>query len=172
MAYNALYENELRKMLTDPGSFQGTPGFQFALDQGLGAINRSNSAQRSSGNVLAQLTKYGTGLAMQDYGNQMGRLGSLQGQAQQYDLGQGQNANQAQSIANQFALGQGQNRNAGQRNWMDFTLGLGQNENTAQRNANDYGVNWLNANANWRNFAGQNQTRQTQAAQDWMRFLT
>jgi hypothetical protein len=46
---NPLYQNQLNAMLTNPGSYQGTPGFQFALNTGLDSVNRSNSAQRGSG---------------------------------------------------------------------------------------------------------------------------
>ena len=124
-----LYGNQIRDMLTNPGSFQGTPGFKFALDQGTNAINASNSSTRGSGNVLAELMKYGTGLANQDYGAQLGRLTNLQGQAQNYDLGQGQNANQTQSIANQYALGQGQNANTAQNNRWNYELGRNRLQN-------------------------------------------
>ena len=61
MAANVdLYQNELRRLITDPSSFSGSPGFRFALDQGTQAISRASSANRGSGNVLAELMKYGT----------------------------------------------------------------------------------------------------------------
>ena len=146
------YKPQLDNLLTNPGSFSGTPGFQFALDQGMEGVQRSNSAGRNSGNALAALAKYGTGLAQQDYGNQVDRLGRLSNQqdqfnvnteqnrltgennANQFQLGIGRNANDAQSNvntahnnANQFQLGLGQNAN-------QFELGMGQNANTAQNN--------------------------------------
>jgi hypothetical protein len=107
MAAN-LYSNKLREMLDSPGSFQGTPGFQFARDQGLGAVSRQMSGQRGSGNALAALTKYGTGVAMQDYGNQVDRLGRLAGQEQQYELGQGQLSLGKDRLGLDRELGQGQ----------------------------------------------------------------
>jgi len=122
---NNLYGNELSKMF-QPGGYEGSTGFKFALDTGLDAVNRSNSRQRGSGNALLALTKYGTGLAQQDYGNQMDRLGRLQGQEQQYDLGQTQ-------ASNQFQLGQAGNANTAQRDWWNYDLGREQNSISAAR---------------------------------------
>ena len=153
------YKSQLDSLLTNPSSFSGTPGFQFALDQGLNAVQRSNSAGRNSGNALAALANYGQGLATQDYGNQVDRLGRLSGQQDQFNLGTEQNRlsgenninqfnlggernfNDAQNNANQFSLGQQQNFNTATRNANDFTLGGQQNFNTATRNANDLRAN-------------------------------
>lgn len=85
------FQNSLRGLLEDPNSFQRTPGFEFALDTGLEAVNRSNSRQRGSGNALLDLTKFATGLANQEYGSQVDRMGNLLGQEQQFDLGTEQN---------------------------------------------------------------------------------
>ena len=137
------YSNRLQSYLTDPNSYTGSPGFQFALDQGTQAINRNNSATRGSGNVLAELMRYGTGLAQQDRGNEIGRLQSALGGEQQYDLGQGQNANQSAGIANQF------------------TLGTQQNDNTRRANDQGYGVNLFRANTDAQQGAGQ------LASQNW-----
>lgn len=150
------YANQLRNLVTNPGSFSGTPGYQFALQQGLAGVNASNSRMRGSGNALAALSDRAQGMAQQDYGNEVDRLGKLTGQEQQYDLGQGQNANQATSIANQYSLGQAQNANTAQSNAWNYSLGQGQNANTAQRNAFDYSLgstqNQNTANANNMNF--------------------
>jgi hypothetical protein len=106
MAANVdFYQNELKKYLSQPGAFEGSPGFKFALDQGTQAIGRSNSATRSGGNVLAELMKYGVGLAAQDRGNEIDRLGRLSGQEQQYDLGLDQNANTRRGQDLDFGLG-------------------------------------------------------------------
>ena len=129
---NELYGNQLNKMLTEPGGFQGTPGFKFALDSGLEAVGRSNSRMRGSGNALAALTKYGTGLAQQDYGSQMDRLGRLNGQEQQYDLGQTRNAND-------FQLGQAQNATTNQRDFWNYDLGRESNANASARDINMFG---------------------------------
>ena len=122
------YANKLRELITNPGSYTATPGYQFALDQGINAAQRSSSAAglRYSGNALADLVKLGAGYASQDYGATVDRLGKLSGQEQQYDLGQGANANTAEA-----------NRLAGIRDANALTLGEGANANTAQRNAND-----------------------------------
>lgn len=147
-----MYQNKLRDLMNNPGSFQGTPGFKFALDTGLDAVNRSNSASRGSGNALAALTKYGTGLAAQDYGNEFDRLLRGSGQEQQFQIGTDANANTATRNANDLSLGTtrnandltlglGANANSAARNANDLTLGLGANANTATRNANDRTAN-------------------------------
>lgn len=73
------WTNSLRKLMTDPTAFQRTPGFKAALDTGTQAIQRSFAARGmgNSGNVLAELMKYGTGLASQEYGSQVNRLSRL-----------------------------------------------------------------------------------------------
>lgn len=164
-ADTGFYGNQLKNLISNPGSFQGSPGYQFALNQALGAVNAQNSQIRGSGNALAALADRAGGMAMQDYGNQVDRLGRLAGQEQGYDLGLAGANNTAQSNANQYSLGQaanqnnatrnandltlglGQNANVAQRNQFDYTLGLGQNANTANRNNNDYNLG-LGQNAN------------------------
>lgn len=154
MADVAQYQNRLKGILD--GNFQGTDGFKFALDQGLGAISRANSRMRGSGNVLAALTKYGTGLAVQDRGAEIDRLTRLSGQEQQYDIGQGANANAAEGNrltgirdTNNLNLGTEQNRLTGIRDNNALTLGTQANSNTAQRNAWDYELG-TNQNTNTR----------------------
>lgn len=120
------YQNQLKNLVTNPSSFQGTPGFQFALNQGLNAVNRSNSAMRGSGNALAALTNYGTGLANQDYSQYLGQLGQLSGQEQNYDLGLAGVNNTAQGNANQLFLGEMNAGNQVNKNNQDFALGQGQ----------------------------------------------
>lgn len=58
--------------------FQAGPGYQFAMDQGLDALNRTAAArgQLNSGNTSIDTLKYATGLADQTYGNWMDRLGN------------------------------------------------------------------------------------------------
>jgi hypothetical protein len=65
--------NYLRDLMDKPGSFQTSPGYQFAIDQGQQAIRRRNPAMRGSGNVLAALTQHAVGTAQQDYGNEFNR---------------------------------------------------------------------------------------------------
>ena len=81
------YTNALRDLWSDPSAFQKTPGFKAALDTGRQAIERSFAARGlgNSGNVLAELMKYGTGLASQEYGSQVDRLSRLS----QYEQGNG-----------------------------------------------------------------------------------
>lgn len=134
------YANKLRDLVSNPGSFSGTPGFKFALDTGLDAVNRSNSRMRGSGNALAALTQYGTGLAQQDYGAEVDRMGRLTGQEQQFQLGTDANTNNATRTANDFALGSQANANTAQNNRWNYDLGGQANANTVQRNAWDYSL--------------------------------
>lgn len=157
------YQNQLKNLISNPGSFSGTPGYQFAFDQAMQGVNRANSAMRGSGNVLAALQDRASGLASQNFSDYAHLLGGLSGQEQQYDLGLAGANNTAQSNTNQFALGNEANAinrlRAGndftlgsQRNANDLTLGLGQNANAAQRNANDLLLGQgQNANAAQRN---------------------
>lgn len=85
--------------------YQQSPGYQFQLNQGLGAINNTASARGgvNSGNTLKSLTQYGTGLANQDY--QQAYTNYVNAQNQQFGqlqtlAGSGQNA-----AANLGALG-------------------------------------------------------------------
>ena len=73
------YENRLRGYLKSPTSYASDPGFKFALDTGRQAIERSAAAKGmgNSGNVLAELMKYGTGLAFQHRGQELDRLGGF-----------------------------------------------------------------------------------------------
>lgn len=125
MAADSTYGNLLRKYVTDPGSFKGSAGYQFALDQGLQGVNRSNARIRGSGNALAALTKYASGLASQDYGNTIDQLGKLTGQEEQYGLGLQANDNTATRNANDLLLGREANANTATRNANDLFLGKG-----------------------------------------------
>jgi hypothetical protein len=57
-------------------NFQTDPGYQFQMDQGLQALNRTHAAagNLASGNADADTLKYATGLADQSYGNYVSRL--------------------------------------------------------------------------------------------------
>jgi hypothetical protein len=94
---------DYQSLLKDPSKVQQTAGYQFALDQGNQAINRSAAAKGmlGSGNVLAELAKYGQGMASQRYdkeldnilqgansaGNQTNTLASLLHGAQNFGVG-------------------------------------------------------------------------------------
>ena len=71
--------NKLNELLQNPSSITSTPGYEFAYNQGLEAVNRTAAAkgQLGSGNRLYDLTKYGQGLASQTYGNTISQLGNF-----------------------------------------------------------------------------------------------
>jgi hypothetical protein len=143
--------NQLAALINDPSSFENDPSYQFARNQGLEATSRGNSAQRGSGNALAALMRYGSGLATQGYNARVDSLGRIAGQDQQYELGMGANQNTANRNANDLTLGTAQNQttrdlgfgNLGlgfTRAGIDYSLGREQNANTRQRNSNDFSL--------------------------------
>ena len=71
--------NKLNTLLQNPESVSSTPGYQFAYNQGLEAVNRTAAAkgQLGSGNRLYDLTKFGQGLASQTYNNTVNQLGNF-----------------------------------------------------------------------------------------------
>ena len=71
--------NKLNALLQNPSSVEETPGYQFAYNQGLEAVNRTAAAkgQLGSGNRLYDLTKFGQGLASQTYNNTVNQLGNF-----------------------------------------------------------------------------------------------
>jgi hypothetical protein len=81
-----------------------TPGYQFRMDEGVQARDRSAAARGMalSGAQQKALTEYGQGLADQTYGQQLNRLASLAG------TGQTATTNVAQMGTN-MAQAQGQN---------------------------------------------------------------
>lgn len=61
----------------NPALFQGSPGYQWQLGQGMNAITNSAAARTGiGGNTLAALQTYGTGLANQDFWNYVNQLNS------------------------------------------------------------------------------------------------
>ncbi len=111
---------------------QKTPGYQFTVDQGNQAINRSAAAKGmlNSGNVLADLTKYGQDMGSTQYGNRLNQLGSLSGTGQAAASGM---ANQGANYANQYGnniTGIGNANAAGTiasgNAWQNGILGAGQ----------------------------------------------
>lgn len=67
--------------------FQESPGYQYQLDQGIGAIDRSAASQGmlQSGNTMKEVQQYGSNLANQEYGNYIDSLLGQLGYAQQAD---------------------------------------------------------------------------------------
>ncbi len=64
--------------------FQETPGYQFAYDEGIRALDRSASAggRLMGGGHERELIRYGQGIANQEFGNYANRLASLAGVGQ------------------------------------------------------------------------------------------
>lgn len=64
--------------------FQETPGYQFAFDEGVRALDRSASARGDlrGGGYGRELTRYGQGIANQEFNNYANRLSSLAGVGQ------------------------------------------------------------------------------------------
>jgi hypothetical protein len=161
------YNNKLKSLLDNPASFSGTPGFQFALNQGLDALNRQNSTIRGSGNALAALTDRASGMASQNYMDYLKTVGGLSGQEQSYDLGLAGAANTAQGNVNQLDLGHEANANTRIRNANDLTLGQGQLDNTRRAGDQSYGLGMYRAG---NDFAlGQEQNANT-AQNNWWNY--
>ena len=84
-ATNAVYQatatgaNKLNSLLTNPSSIADTPGYQWAYNQGLEAVNRTAAAKGllGSGNRLYDLVNYGQGKASQTYNDTFNQLSSL-----------------------------------------------------------------------------------------------
>ena len=101
------YQSMLQQLMTNPASFQGSPGYQWQFNQGMEAVNRTAGAQHmlGSGNRLQELMQYGQGMASQDYNNQFLRLANLAGAS----AGQPGTAGQLQAGYNQqMSQGAGQ----------------------------------------------------------------
>ena len=83
------YETRLLQLLENPDSIQDTGAYKFQFNQGQQAIERSAAAKgmSGSGNLLAELSKYGQGMASQAYGAEADRLANLSGQQKNYLLG-------------------------------------------------------------------------------------
>lgn len=161
------YDNKLKGLLDNPSSFASTPGYQFTMDQAMKGVQRSNSAMRGSGNVMAALLDRAAGVASTGFNDYAKTLGGLTGQEQQYDLGLAGAANTAQGDANQLELGKGANANTATRNANDLTLGTGALDNSRRvgdqnfdlgmyRAGNDYSLgseqNANTAQNNWWNY--------------------
>jgi len=137
---NSLYGNKLNDLISNPGSFSGTPGYQFALDQGLQATQRGLSSQRGSGNQLAALMDRGVGMASQNYLDYAKLLGGLTGQEQQYDLGERNAANVADRNINDFSLGKLGLGNSAQKSFWDYDLGKEANAINLANNQNKFNL--------------------------------
>lgn len=67
------------------GRFQTSPGYQFQMEQGVGALDRSAAARGGlySGAQGKALTEYGQGLANQEFNNRLMMLSDLASRGQQ-----------------------------------------------------------------------------------------
>lgn len=83
----ATARNRLTQLMENPNSFTGSPGFQFRMDQGTSAVNRSAAARgmRGSGNALAELMRVGQGMASEEYGAEADRRFRAAGLEQEGD---------------------------------------------------------------------------------------
>jgi len=63
----------------DMSKFQQSPGYQFAMEQGTQALERGAAAQGGlfGGRQAKELTRFGQGLASQDFGNYLQQLSGL-----------------------------------------------------------------------------------------------
>jgi len=82
------YENRLKSLMENPNSIQNSGAYRFAFDQGQQAIERSAAAKGmlNSGNILAELARYGQGMASQQYDKEADRLGQLAMQKEANDI--------------------------------------------------------------------------------------
>lgn len=111
-------DQQKKAMMGDWSGFNQSPDYQYALDQGVKMQDRSAASRGRlySGGYGEDLTKFGQGLATQNYGNYMNRLAGLSntGQTSANALG-GFGANMANNIA-QNTIGAGQARASGYMN--------------------------------------------------------
>lgn len=101
--YSNPYEQRLSALINNPDSIENTNAYKFRFNQGQQALERSAAARGmlNSGNTLAELARYGQGMASDEYGREFERLNSATGQRNQYNLGRMGAANQEYSIRSQ-----------------------------------------------------------------------
>jgi hypothetical protein len=106
----ATANSQLQQLMADPSSLRSLPGYQFAQDQGVQALDRSAASRGmlGSGRQSKDLMRFGTGLADQTYGNQFARLMG--------GAGLGMQATQGQTQGLQGQLGTRQSAYGGQMN--------------------------------------------------------
>jgi hypothetical protein len=114
-------------------NFQQNPGYQFQMDQGQQALNRSHAAagNLNSGNADTDTLKFAQGLANQSYGGYLAGLQPYLG---------GQQAATAGAAGVQTGLGQGLNQSyQGQGNAANANY-TGQGASNAAATMNEYNV--------------------------------
>ena len=77
--YQANYAAMLNNLVSNPSLVNQTPGYQFGMDQGTQALNRTMAAtgQTQSGGQQVALSQYGQNYAGQQYQNQVANLQTL-----------------------------------------------------------------------------------------------
>lgn len=94
-------------------ALQATPGYQFARDQGeKGILNAASLQGGISGNTLASLDQFNTGLADETYQQQLDNLARAVGTGQSAAAGQAQNVGTSAANIGNALINQGQT-NAG-----------------------------------------------------------
>lgn len=120
----------------DPtNALRETPGYNWMLDQGIGAIDRSAAARGmlGSGAEAKGLMKYGQGMADQSYNNYMNRLYNMIGTGQNAAAQTGQFGAQAAGAAGNALVAGGQAQDqadwrayqSGNSGWNSLAGGLG-----------------------------------------------
>ena len=74
----------MTRLMTDPGSFTGSPGYQFRFDQGMRALTNSQAARGGllSGGAMKEATSYGQGIGSDEYMNEFNRYATMSGMGQ------------------------------------------------------------------------------------------
>jgi len=121
-------------------NFQANPGYQFQMDQGQQALNRSHAAagNLSSGNADADTLKFSQGLANQSYGSYMAGLQPYLSGQQQATAGAANVDTGLAGNLNTNYTGQGAAANAN-------LTGQGASNAAATMNNYNVGANQLNA---------------------------
>lgn len=73
------YAQQMNGLMQDPSSVSTLPGYQFQLNQGLGAIRSAGTIQGSGGAENQQAMQFGQGLASTSYQQEFNNLGTLSG---------------------------------------------------------------------------------------------
>jgi hypothetical protein len=121
-------------------SFQASPGYQFAMDQGVRALDRSAAGRGmlDSGAQRMALMRFGQGLANQEFGNYQNRLAALAGLGQTA-AGQGVQA----------GMGFGQGAQAGANALAGIQGGIGAAQGAGIQNTYNAVGRGLNALTDW-----------------------
>lgn len=98
--------------IPDFGSFYASPGYQFRMDEGNRQINANRAARGmlGSGDTLRELTRYGQGVASEEWGNQLNQLFNLAGLGQTSTASSGAQGMNYANMAGNNALLAGQAR--------------------------------------------------------------